>query len=383
MTDGIYPFVLGGMQKHSFYMVKNMIERGVELTLLHSVEKNTPIPSKKEILTKMSIPDSKMFLFESYGFNFPSSYKYPGHYIVESYLLSKKMYKTIEANITSFDHVYAQGFMGWYMLNKLKRDSRSPIVWLNFHGFNMLQPVFGAKAYFESILFKPFVIWNIKRANKIISLGGKISEVLLNYVGKSKIEQIPIGIDRSWIADTINHIHARDDEFVFIGRDDKVKGLDVLYEVIQRLENQKLNLKVKIVGPIEENLNFNNFNYVKVSYLGRVDDEVVLMKIMDSAKCLILPSRSEGMPTVILEAMSRGVFVISSNVGVIEEMVDLNSSILIDPNNPDQLEKSIRSVLMFDSEQLEQCGLNSIKRVNDHYTWDKVIDQTIKRMKAF
>ena len=43
--------------------------------------------------------------------------------------------------------------------------------------------------------------------------------------------------------------------------------------------------------------------------------------ILDSADTLVLPSISEGMPNVILEAMSRGLSIIATDVGANSLMV--------------------------------------------------------------
>ena len=35
LTDGIYPFVLGGMQKHSAILTEELIRKGIKITLVH------------------------------------------------------------------------------------------------------------------------------------------------------------------------------------------------------------------------------------------------------------------------------------------------------------------------------------------------------------
>ena len=36
LTDGIFPYVIGGMQKHSFYLVKYFAKRGIYIDLYHT-----------------------------------------------------------------------------------------------------------------------------------------------------------------------------------------------------------------------------------------------------------------------------------------------------------------------------------------------------------
>jgi hypothetical protein len=37
LTDGIFPFVMGGMQKHSYYLAKYLDKEVVDVTLAHCV----------------------------------------------------------------------------------------------------------------------------------------------------------------------------------------------------------------------------------------------------------------------------------------------------------------------------------------------------------
>jgi glycosyltransferase involved in cell wall biosynthesis len=60
----------------------------------------------------------------------------------------------------------------------------------------------------------------------------------------------------------------------------------------------------------------------KVVYQGVVRDQNLLMEKFDACDVLLLPSLSEGMPTVILEAMARGLDVIASDVGAVSELVE-------------------------------------------------------------
>jgi glycosyltransferase involved in cell wall biosynthesis len=58
-----------------------------------------------------------------------------------------------------------------------------------------------------------------------------------------------------------------------------------------------------------------------VEFAGRIDREALRVRL-DAANCLVLPSRSEGLPRVILEAMARARPVVATAVGGIPELVD-------------------------------------------------------------
>ena len=45
LTDGIYPYVLGGMQRHSTNMIKHLVLHGADVTLFHAINNGCEIPS--------------------------------------------------------------------------------------------------------------------------------------------------------------------------------------------------------------------------------------------------------------------------------------------------------------------------------------------------
>ena len=90
VTDGISPFIVGGMQQHSYSLAKYLVLNGNEVTLFHFVKKDQRIPSEKEL--------NKLFFENKFKFHkifccyFPNSIWFPGHYLYNSYRYSKLVY---------------------------------------------------------------------------------------------------------------------------------------------------------------------------------------------------------------------------------------------------------------------------------------------------
>jgi glycosyltransferase involved in cell wall biosynthesis len=77
-------------------------------------------------------------------------------------------------------------------------------------------------------------------------------------------------------------------------------------------------------------------------FLGQVDD---LAPPLAACDILVLPSRSEGVPLVILEALASARCVIASKVGAIPEVVDSSCGILIDQPSAPEFARAINSLL--------------------------------------
>ncbi|WP_081782592.1 hypothetical protein [Marinilabilia salmonicolor] len=49
LTDGIYPHIMGGMQKHSYYLAKYLARAGVKVDVYHAIPEGQPLPTTPEV----------------------------------------------------------------------------------------------------------------------------------------------------------------------------------------------------------------------------------------------------------------------------------------------------------------------------------------------
>jgi glycosyltransferase involved in cell wall biosynthesis len=68
-------------------------------------------------------------------------------------------------------------------------------------------------------------------------------------------------------------------------------------------------------------------------------------ELLDSAQVLVLPSRNEGQPMAVLEAMARGLCVIATDVGGIPEMIGGGCGVLIPPDDTEAIAAALREVV--------------------------------------
>ncbi|MHA6616959.1 glycosyltransferase family 4 protein [Pseudonocardia sp. DLS-67] len=94
--------------------------------------------------------------------------------------------------------------------------------------------------------------------------------------------------------------------------------------------------------------------------------------LLTAADVFVLPSRSEGQPMAVLEAMARGVCVVATDVGGIPELVeDGRSAVLVPPDDVDSLMNAMRQVLD-DRGLRERLGGEARRRVLAEFDVDVV-----------
>lgn len=116
--------------------------------------------------------------------------------------------------------------------------------------------------------------------------------------------------------------------FLYVGRLTSEKGVDTLLRSWGEAP-------LEIVGDGEERKNLERQAPPSVRFLGAVPAERV-PELMAQARGLLIPSRSEGLPRVVVEAFAAGVPVIASRVGGLPELVDDGvNGLLVDVDDVD------------------------------------------------
>jgi glycosyltransferase involved in cell wall biosynthesis len=121
---------------------------------------------------------------------------------------------------------------------------------------------------------------------------------------------------------------------LFIGGLTKIKGIDILLEAFKLVSSKTESISLKIIGDgqmrefCEDFIDKNNLD---IKLLGAFNHERTLKEI-SSSDIVVLASRTEGYPRVILEAFEFGKPVIATNVGGIPQLLkNGENGILVDP----------------------------------------------------
>jgi glycosyltransferase involved in cell wall biosynthesis len=369
LTDGIYPYVIGGMQKHSFYLAKYLAENKVMVDLYHTASDLSAIDLKdvftaeeNKFITSIPVP-------------FPPAGRFPGHYIREMRRYSKRLSEKLKSRPADF--IYVQGLCGIHLLGH-SNNNRTP-AGVNFHGLEMFQKPADLRTRLEQYLFRRTVKRSMRNADIVFSLGGNLTGIIRKAgILPEKIIQIPIGIDRSWINMSTPSVNKKK-KFVFVGRYERRKGVEELTKAITDLLPQH-EFEFEFIGmiPAERKIR-SGF----IHYHGAISQSEQIRTILASSDVLVCPSYSEGMPTVILEAMACGLAVIATDVGAVSEQVDKSTGMLISPGDIGQLKNAIRHFLQLPDEELKSMKRKAVKRIRERFLWETIMPLTIGKIEQY
>jgi glycosyltransferase involved in cell wall biosynthesis len=136
---------------------------------------------------------------------------------------------------------------------------------------------------------------------------------------------------------------------VFVGSLEQLyKAPDVLLEAILRLHLRGVDVELTMVGDGRHRRELEEGSAARalgrrVAFLGWLPPGQSVRAELDRADLFVLPSRTEGLPRAMIEAMARGLPCIGSSVGGIPEL--LAAGDLVVPGDPDDLADRMEEML--------------------------------------
>jgi glycosyltransferase involved in cell wall biosynthesis len=190
-------------------------------------------------------------------------------------------------------------------------------------------------------------------AGRVIAVSGEIEHRLVEVLGVSQESvtvipnAIPPGVPLCPVREP--HRAERDRPIVgIVGRLCPEKGVDLFLEAAARLRAGQPEARFLVVGDGPQ----RDWLEARARHLG-LDGHVNFVGAVTSAReaiaeldVLLVPSRTDGTPLVVLEAQVAGVPVVASRVGGIPEQIDsLSSGVLVPAGDVDALVHATHTVL--------------------------------------
>jgi glycosyltransferase involved in cell wall biosynthesis len=285
------------------------------------------------------------------------------------FLFSLKFKRELKANISenSIIHLHSLWMYPSVLLLNLNKTKKV----ISTHGMLDAWALNNSKTKKRISLFL-FERKNLNSADCIHALCKQEYNDIRKIAPKVPIAIIPNGINLP-IESAINP--ERNKTLLFLGRVHPKKGLENLIDAWFQLNNNEW--KLIIVGPDEND------------YKEKIKQKIILLNLEGSISLLdskygvekdelfrtvsafILPSFSEGLPMVILEAWSYKVPVIMTKECNLEIGFEKNAAIEIN-TSIDSIKLGIEKVINLSEDQLVEIGQAGYDLVKNNYTWDEV-----------
>ncbi|HRH37967.1 MAG TPA: glycosyltransferase family 4 protein [Flavobacteriales bacterium] len=355
-TDGVFPHALGGMQRHSRLLAEHLAKRpDIELVVLHphSVDVFDQLLGISEV--RVQPLDEKRF------------------YLGELRRYSERM--AVALDRVEADVILSQGFCIW---QDIDRFGHKLIV--HPHGLEMFQGL-TLKDKFIGAPFRALLKFVARRSAVTISLGGKITNMLNTLVAgsRSRIVVLPNAVE----VPTLPPAYPAADHpltVLFVGRFAFNKGIDVLLAVAKRLADEGNAGTFKFIlagdGPERARMEAQGLP-PNAQLVGKVDDDR-LRELYAQCHALLLPTRFEGMPTVVLEAMANARPAFVSDVGAAGELVSASNGYLLPPGDAQALYDALIHFSERPHSQRAQLGSTGFALARERFTWEAVTDDFVQ-----
>ncbi|MDP7978347.1 glycosyltransferase family 4 protein [Bacillus sp. WLY-B-L8] len=245
---------------------------------------------------------------------------------------------------------------------------RRPLLAYKFVGY--LNHLFNDKVIVLCDRSKTMLEWGLYKSDKTIKIynGIKVKEKAQNENYNLRRE---LGLSKE------------DKIVVTVARLSPMKGIEYLIEAAEKIQNVDNDIKFIIVGDVAfdreiaykeslmEKVEEANMSSV-VHFLGLRRD---VPEILAQSDLFVLPSVYDIFPTVILEAMSKGLPVVATDVGGVPEMVRSNTGVIVPSEDSEKLAIGILDVFSKDFKELGRNGKTTLEK---EFTQEKYVTRTVQ-----
>jgi glycosyltransferase involved in cell wall biosynthesis len=216
------------------------------------------------------------------------------------------------------------------------------------------------------------LVWN--GAAALVANSEGLRTLANEFDERARIQIIPNGVDttrftpgdRSWNSPTV----------LSVGRVVHQKGLDLGLAALAGLKELAWEWRIAGDGPQADYLKRSvsrESMESRVRFLGWIDADQ-LVKQYQEASIFMFPSRHEGMPNALLEAMASGLPVVASEVAGNEELViGGHTGLLVPTDDSDALREALRALLT-DADLRARMGRAGRARAAREYTWARAAE---------
>ena len=302
------------------------------------------------------------------------------------FFINPRMYWQMKND--DIDIIHAIGIRSFqaFIAALVSKKNKIPLV-LSDQGGLTTHPEQKEGKWLKKILIKlqlPLVKYIINQATSIIVANEYEKNIFLEFSDESKIKIVKNGIDIEELKNSeilFKKKYKITEKFIlFLGRFDKVKGLDTLLYAIGQIKDELSNVKFVIMGADfgfePEMLKIiKNLKIEKLIEIIRKPPREDVISAYHECEFLVLPSRWELSPLTPLEGFACKKTVISTTAhGIPHTLTNNENALLVEPSDTEQIGKAIIKLLnnLDFRKKLEE---SAYKLVIDTCNSDKMVEK--------
>lgn len=273
----------------------------------------------------------------------------------------------------------------WFkMLRALINNKSNVIVATHFHPWLLLITIF-KKLYCKKFIYivheNPYDLkekegyFNIllqkimlRRSDVIITHSKSLKEELGRIIINKKVYSLDLGSYINYCSISKKEKDFSAPKFLFLGRIEEYKGVDILAEAFNVLRKKYPNSSLTIAG--RGKLPVADYSNVKILNNWLSDEDVC--NLFNESNILVLPYRKASQSGVLSVSWACGVPVIAANIGGLpEQVIDGDNGFLFEPGSVQDLLKKM-TIFCDDLNLLKKMSSRAKYYGEEVYTWDKV-----------
>jgi glycosyltransferase involved in cell wall biosynthesis len=264
-------------------------------------------------------------------------------------------------------------FKDWVVVRKARRYGAKAIVHLHFGRI----PEIAGKNNWEWKL----LVRIAQMASDVVTMDMK-SFTTLKEKGLTNVHYLPNPLAQPIIQqiESLKDSTTRErNKVCFVGHVIPTKGVRELVEACREIPDIKLYVIGKASPEMKTEMKQLAGDFQSMVFLDEIDHAEVIREML-STEIFVLPTYTEGFPNVILESMACGCAIVTTPVGAIPEMLDLDSAspcgLCSAPKDVTGLRKNIQ-YFVDNPDQAKAYGQRAAVRVNEMYAMPIVWKQLV------
>ncbi|MEM4406528.1 MAG: glycosyltransferase [Candidatus Methanomethylicaceae archaeon] len=280
-----------------------------------------------------------------------------------------ELIKLIQSN--QYDIVHAHLFPSVLLTALASRKAKGPCYICTEHGtWNRRRKFFG---------FRYLDRWIYSHYSKVICVSPTVRQSLAQWaeLELNRMVVIPSGV---MVSEEDEGHSVPTYDLIFVGRLEYEKGLDILFHALVLLRQRRLHPRLLIVGAGSQSERLRGLAArlqlsSQVVFVGYQSD---VRRFLREARIFVLPSRTEGLPVSLLEAMATGKGIIATSSGGIVDAVENNQeAILVPPGDASALADAIAKMLE-EPQRLQSMGRAAQARARSLFSVQRYVRETIE-----